>query len=97
MSELSHEEVRHHVKIYIRVFTALTILTIVTVAVSYLHLPLWPAITVALLIAIFKGSLVAAFFMHLFQEKRLIFVVLALAVFFFLFLLLLPTMTSGLR
>ena len=97
MSELSHEEVRHHVKIYIRVFAALTILTAVTVAVSYLHLPLWPAIAVALLIAIFKGSLVAAFFMHLFQEKRLIFVVLAMAVFFFLFLLLLPTLTSGLR
>ena len=97
MSELSHEEVRHHVKIYMRVFTALMILTVATVAVSYLHLPLWPAITAALLIAIFKGALVAAFFMHLFQEKRLIFVVLALAVFFFLFLLILPAVTSGLR
>ena len=94
MGELSHEEVRHHVKIYMRVFAALMILTVMTVAVSYLHLPLWPAITVALLIAIFKGGLVAGFFMHLFYEKRLIFVVLALAVCFFLFLLLLPTMTD---
>ncbi len=97
MAELSHEEVRHHVKIYIIVFVALTILTAVTVSVSYLHLPLWPAITVALLIAIFKGSLVVGFFMHLFQEKRLIFAVLALAVCFFLFLLLLPAITSALR
>ena len=95
MSGLSHEEVRHHVKIYMRVFSALAILTVATVSVSYLHLPLWPAITIALLIAIFKGSLVAGFFMHLFYEKRLIFVLLALAVFFFMFLLLVPVITSG--
>ena len=95
MSELSHEEVKRHVKIYMRVFATLAILTIATVAVSYLHLPLWPAITIALLIAIFKGSLVAAFFMHLFYEKRVIFVILLLAVFFFLFLLLLPAITSA--
>ena len=95
MSELSHEEVKRHVKIYFRVFSALAILTLVTVTVSYLHLPVLPAIIIALLIAFFKGSLVAGFFMHLFYEKRLIFIVLALAVFFFLFLLLLPALTSA--
>ena len=94
MSELSHEEVKRHVKIYFRVFAVLAILTIVTVTVSYLHLPLWPAIIIALLIATLKGSLVAGFFMHLFYEKRLIFIILALAVSFFLCLLLLPVVTS---
>ena len=38
MSGLSHEEVKRHVKIYVVVFAALLILTVLTVAVSYLHL-----------------------------------------------------------
>ena len=74
MSRLSQDEVKHHVKIYIRVFIALACLTILTVAVSYFHLPIGWAVVIALLIACFKGSLVAAFFMHLSGEKRIILV-----------------------
>ena len=68
-------------------------LTIVTVAVSYLHLPTPMAIAVALLVATIKGSLVACYFMHLISEKKLIYAVLAVTVAFFIALLALPVLT----
>jgi cytochrome c oxidase subunit 4 len=88
----SPEEVKKHIRIYIGVFIALAILTVVTVAVSYLHLPMAAAIGVALLIASFKATLVAGFFMHLFQEKPIIFWILILTFFFFLHLLIIPSL-----
>ena len=69
-----------HVRIYITVFVALMVLTIITVAISYLHLPVPIAVTVALLVATIKGSLVACYFMHLISEKKLIYAVLVLTV-----------------
>lgn len=73
MSDLTHvEDVKKHVRIYISVFAALAVLTIVTVAVGYLHLPIVPALVIALLIATIKGGLVAGYFMHLVSEERLI-------------------------
>ena len=71
--EHSPEEARKHIKIYIGVFVALGILTLVTVlAATELHMPLAPTVALALLIAGVKGSLVAAFFMHLKGEKPVI-------------------------
>ena len=78
------------VRKYIVVFAALAALTLITVAVSYLHLEIIAAVTLALVIASIKGSLVACYFMHLISEKRLIYIVLILTVVFFLGLLLLP-------
>ena len=95
MSDLSPEAVKHHVKIYVRVFIALAVLTGLTVAVSYLHLPLVLAIGVALSIAAFKSSLVAGFFMHLVSEKKIIFSILILAAFLFLTLLFLPVLSHS--
>ncbi len=69
---------------------ALAFLTIVTVAVSYLHLSFGPAVALALFIAAIKGSLVACFFMHLISERKLIYSVLILTVAFFIVLMLLP-------
>ncbi len=94
MSEHTPEEIRQHVKIYIRVFAALAVLTVVTVAVSYLHLAVGATILTALAIATFKAGLVASFFMHLAYEKKIIFYILAVAVFFFFFLLILPSISS---
>lgn len=91
----SPEEVKQHIKVYITIFISLAVLTAVTVAVSYFHLPLFWAVAVALIIATFKGSLVATFFMHLSTEKKIIFAVLALTVFFFFALLLLPVITAS--
>jgi caa(3)-type oxidase subunit IV len=70
-------------------------LTIITVAVSYLDLSTPMAVTVALFIAIIKGSLVAGYFMHLVSEKKLIYAVLALTAAFFVALLALPVFTHS--
>jgi cytochrome c oxidase subunit 4 len=86
-------DIDRHVRVYITVFVALMALTIITVAVSYLHLPLAFAVTVALLVATVKGSLVACYFMHLVSEKKLIYAVLALTAVFFVALLALPVVT----
>ena len=84
------EEMRHHVKIYIGVFVALAVLTVVTVGVAYIHFPGPLAIAVAMLIAGIKGSLVACYFMHLIDERKLIYWVLLLTAFFFIVMMGLP-------
>ena len=86
-------DIDKHVRVYITVFVALMALTIITVAISRFHLPVHIAVTVALLVAIVKGSLVACYFMHLISEKKLILAVLLLTVVFFVALLFLPIAT----
>jgi cytochrome c oxidase subunit IV len=86
-------DIDKHVRIYITVFAALMVLTIVTVAISRFHLPVHQAVTIALIVATIKGSLVACYFMHLISEKKLILAVLALTVVFFIVLLALPVVT----
>jgi cytochrome c oxidase subunit IV len=86
-------DIDRHVRVYITVFVALMALTIITVGISYLHLPVPIAVTAALLVATVKGSLVACYFMHLISEKKLIYAVLALTAAFFVALLSLPVLT----
>ena len=88
-----HADIDKHVKVYITVFAALMVLTIVTVAISRLHLSTPIAVSVALLVAIVKGSLVACYFMHLISEKKLILVVLLITFSTFVGLLALPAIT----
>jgi cytochrome c oxidase subunit IV len=88
------DDIRSHVKTYYMVFGALMVLTVVTVAVSYFHLPVAMAILVALIVASIKASLVAMFFMHLKHERKLIYYVLALTVIFFIFLMFVPLLTN---
>jgi cytochrome c oxidase subunit 4 len=90
-----HEDIRKHVRVYISVFAALMVLTIITVGVAQLHLPIGLAVTVALCVAIIKGSLVALFFMHLSNERRAIYAALALTFVFFVFLMALPKWTQN--
>ena len=82
-------DIDKHVRIYITVFVAL----LVSVAISRFHLPVHQAVTIALIVATIKGSLVACYFMHLISEKKLIYAVLALTVVFFIVLLALPVVT----
>ena len=91
----SAADIDKHVRVYITVFVALMALTVITVGVSYLHLSVPLAVTVALLVATVKGSLVACYFMHLISEKKLIYAVLALTVVFFIALLALPAVTHS--
>ena len=86
-------DIDRHVRIYITVFVALMVLTVVTVAVSRFHLPVRMAVAVALFVAVIKGSLVACYFMHLISEKKLIYAVLALTAAFFVALVALPVAT----
>ena len=64
------DHVQHHIAIYKKVAAALAVLTIATVAVSYLEVAVPLAVTIALLIAATKGSLVVSLFMHLIEEKK---------------------------
>jgi len=86
----SHADLDRTVRTYIIVFVSLLALTMVTVAVSRLHLPVAAAVTVALVVASIKGTLVAGYFMHLLSERKLIYWVLGFTVAFFLAVLLLP-------
>jgi cytochrome c oxidase subunit 4 len=89
----SPEEFKKHLGKYYVVFVALLCLTAITVGVSYLHLNRPLAITVALIIACVKAGMVAAVFMHLLDERKVIYAVLILTVAFFALVLLLPMFT----
>lgn len=89
-----HDDVRKHMGQYYVVFVALLCLTAVTVGVSYLHLNRPIAIAVALVIAAVKAGLVAAVFMHLISERKVIYAVLLITALFFAILLLLPNLTT---
>jgi cytochrome c oxidase subunit 4 len=91
----SDHDIKAHVRTYMMVFGALLVLTIVTVAVSYLHMPVVPAVTVALIIATFKASLVAMFFMHLKGEVKIVYWSLYLTAVFFVLVFALPMWTEG--
>jgi cytochrome c oxidase subunit IV len=88
-------DIDKHVRVYITVFVALMVLTVITVAISYLDLAVPTAVTVALFVAIVKGGLVAGYFMHLVSEKKLIYAVLIVTVAFFAVLLALPVLTHS--
>jgi len=90
MDQATTEDIKKHVRAYIMVFVALMALTVITVAVSYLHLDVTAAIVVALFIASIKGGLVASYFMHLISEKKLVYFTLMLTVVFFIALISLP-------
>ena len=59
-----------HNRIYLYVFGVLAVLTVVTVTAGSLSLPAGLGIVIALIIASVKGSLVAAYFMHLVSEQK---------------------------
>ena len=94
MNESEAEHVRRHVRVYLMVFTALAVLTIVTVAISYLHLPTAYAITLALTVATVKASLVALYFMHLISEEKVILWLLLLCAAVLVGLMVLPVGTE---
>jgi cytochrome c oxidase subunit 4 len=89
-----HDDLQKSVRGYLTVFAMLMVFTILTVAASRFHLAVPVAITIALIIAAMKGSMVAAVFMHLSHEKRVIYGTLLLTAAFFIGLLLLPVLTS---
>tara|TARA_B100001996_G_C18663579_1_gene594037 strand:- start:104 stop:409 length:306 start_codon:yes stop_codon:yes gene_type:complete len=93
MSNNEQEHIQEHIKIYLNVFGALAILTIVTVAVSYLEVSTVEGVLLALIIASVKASLVAGYFMHLISEKQTIIWILILTFVFLLILMFIPLIT----
>ena len=93
-------DMKHHIKVYRNVFIGLLIFTGLTVGASYVDFGVvWIGISVGLAIAFVKGYLVAANFMHLNNEKSLIYMILSMTVIFFLVLFFMPTLwhNNGLR
>ena len=86
-------EVKKGLRAYWMVGAALFVFTAITVAVNQIHLAVPFAITVALIIAITKGSMVASIFMHLSHEKRWVYGALLLTVVFFIVLMSVPFLT----
>ena len=87
------EAVKKSVRAYMTIGAALFAFTVITVAVNQVHLAIPLAITVALVIASVKGSMVASVFMHLSHEKKWIYGALLLTVVFFVVLLFVPLLT----
>jgi len=87
-------EVQRAVRTYLKVGAALFVFTVITVGVNRLHVEsVALAIGIALIIAAFKGSMVASIFMHLSHEKQWIYGSLLLTVVFFIFLIFVPLAT----
>ena len=87
------EAIRKSIRTYWMVGAALFVFTGITVAVNQLHLAVPMAITVALIIATMKGSMVASIFMHLSHERKWIYGALILTVIGFILVMTLPTFT----
>jgi cytochrome c oxidase subunit IV len=87
------EAIKKSVRSYMIVGAMLLVFTGLTVAVNGFHFAVPAAITLALIIATMKGSMVAAVFMHLSHEKKWIYGALLLTVVFFIVLLFLPLLT----
>ena len=76
-------DVSKHVKKYLMVGGLLLFFTLITVWLSYVDFGSHKAnIAVGMLVATFKASLVAAIFMHLSAERKLIYRVLIFTAFF---------------
>ncbi len=93
---MSDKNMAHHISNYRKVFIYLLIGTALTVGASYFDFnvsnSMAGAIFVGLIIASFKGYLVAANFMHLNSEKKMILWILILTVILLLPLLFIPVM-----
>jgi cytochrome c oxidase subunit IV len=87
------EAIKKSIRSYGIVGGLLLLFTAITVAANQVHLAVPLAITVALIIATTKGSMVAAVFMHLSHEKKWIYGALLLTVLFFVVLLFVPLLT----
>src|SRR5882672_11297162 len=88
-------EIKKSVRTYLMVGAMLLVFTAITVGVNQLRLAVPLAITVALIIATMKGSMVASIFMHLSHEKQWIYGALILTVIGFTILMLVPGLTIG--
>ena len=86
--------VKKSIRTYMMIGVALLVFTAITVAANQFHFGVPVAVTVALIIATMKGSMVASVFMHLSHEKKWIYGALILTVVGFLVLMTIPIFTT---
>jgi caa(3)-type oxidase subunit IV len=81
--EHTAHNVAKHIRAYLMVGATLLTFTAITVFLSYINFGTQKAnVAVALVVATFKAGLVAAIFMHLSSEKRVIYRILIFTFFF---------------
>ena len=84
----SPEQLKKDIRVYLTIFGALLVGTVLTVGMYYVHIAsVALTITIALIIASVKSFLVAGYFMHLISEKKVIYATLAVTAFFFVSLM----------
>lgn len=94
MSSVNEQEVRQEVQKYLIVFAGLLAFTIITVAAVYLHLTVPQILLLGGMILLCKGSLVAASFLKLIPQRRLVHWLLLMTAFFLIGILLLPILEN---
>jgi cytochrome c oxidase subunit 4 len=83
--EHAAHNVAKHIRAYLMVGVTLLTFTAITVFLSYVNFGTMKAnVAVAMIVATFKAGLVAAIFMHLSNEKRMIYRILMFTAFFVL-------------
>ena len=87
------ESIKKTIRTYWMIGGALFGFTVITVAVNQIHLAVPMAVTVALIIATMKGSMVASVFMHLSHERKWVYGALILTVVGFIILMTVPMFT----
>jgi caa(3)-type oxidase subunit IV len=87
-------EVKKSIRTYLMVGVALLVFTGITVAANQFHFGVPVAVTVALIIATMKGSMVASIFMHLSHEKKWVYGALILTIVGFIVLMTVPMFTT---
>lgn len=88
-TDIGHEHHEHHIssaRFLWMIGGALLILTILTVAVAFIHIPAPWNIVVAIGIAVVKALLVVAFFMNLYWDTRFNSLLLVLSIIFLILL-----------
>jgi caa(3)-type oxidase subunit IV len=85
--------IKKSIRTYMMVGLALLVFTGITVGANQFHFGVPMAVTVALIIATMKGSMVASIFMHLSHEKKWVYGALILTVLGFLVLMTVPFFT----
>jgi len=80
----------HHIssaKFLWTIGTALFVLTVITVAVTWIHIPAPWNVVVAILVALIKATIVALFFMNLYWDDKFNLLLLFLSVAFFILMI----------
>ena len=88
MSDHSAHDVEKSIKKYWFIFFALILGTVITVGAYFVHMEsVALTVTLALFIASVKAFLVAGYFMHLMDERKVIYGIMVSTVFFFIALM----------